>query len=167
MTHLSLVYSVVVEDCFMQQIYLTLYPRSKSTKPKLAGNIFPKVLLNHAFDSSVQFSALLTVGNTANYCIVIAQLYSKGECHGIHSFIVQVRDEDTHMPLPGIKVGEIGVKMGLNAVNNGFLGFENVRIPRNNMLMKYAKVLEVRISYNRRCWRVLSITSSTGEKQTF
>ncbi|KAJ8736601.1 hypothetical protein PYW08_007257 [Mythimna loreyi] len=82
------------------------------------------------------------LGNTANYCIVIAQLYSKGECHGIHSFIVQVRDEDTHMPLPGIKVGEIGVKMGLNSVNNGFLGFENVRIPRTNMLMKHAKVLE-------------------------
>ncbi|XP_022821685.1 probable peroxisomal acyl-coenzyme A oxidase 1 isoform X1 [Spodoptera litura] len=82
------------------------------------------------------------LGNTANYCIVIAQLYSKGECHGIHSFIVQVRDEDTHMPLPGIKVGEIGVKMGLNAVNNGFIGFENVRIPRTNMLMKHAKILE-------------------------
>ncbi|KAF9423218.1 hypothetical protein HW555_001287 [Spodoptera exigua] len=71
-----------------------------------------------------------------------SQLYSKGECHGIHSFIVQVRDEDTHMPLPGIKVGEIGVKMGLNAVNNGFIGFDNVRIPRTNMLMKHAKVLE-------------------------
>ncbi|XP_047019172.1 probable peroxisomal acyl-coenzyme A oxidase 1 [Helicoverpa zea] len=82
------------------------------------------------------------LGNTANYCIVIAQLYSKDECHGIHSFIVQVRDEETHMPLPGIKVGEIGVKMGLNSVNNGFLGFEKVRIPRTNMLMKHAKVLK-------------------------
>lgn len=87
---------------------------------------------------------LLTVGNTANYCIVIAQLYIKGECYGIHSFIVQVRDEDTHMPLPGIKVGEIGVKMGLNSVNNGFLGFDKVRIPRTHMLMKHAKVLKVR-----------------------
>ncbi|KAF9803303.1 hypothetical protein SFRURICE_007149 [Spodoptera frugiperda] len=82
------------------------------------------------------------LGNTVNYCIVIAQLYSKGECHGVHSFIVQVRDEDTHMPLPGIKVGEIGVKMGLNAVNNGFIGFDKVRIPRTNMLMKHAKILE-------------------------
>ncbi|XP_037298722.1 probable peroxisomal acyl-coenzyme A oxidase 1 isoform X2 [Manduca sexta] len=82
------------------------------------------------------------LGNTANYCIVIAQLYTKGQCHGIHSFIIQVRDEETHMPLPGIKVGDIGPKMGLNAVNNGFMGFDNIRIPRRNMLMKYAQVLE-------------------------
>ncbi|CAK1601685.1 unnamed protein product [Parnassius mnemosyne] len=82
------------------------------------------------------------LGHSANYCIVVAQLYTKGVCHGIHSFIVQVRDEDTHMPLPGMKVGEIGVKLGLNAVNNGFLGFDNVRIPRSHLLMKHAQVLE-------------------------
>ncbi|XP_026731719.1 probable peroxisomal acyl-coenzyme A oxidase 1 [Trichoplusia ni] len=82
------------------------------------------------------------LGNTANYCIVMAQLYTKGKCQGIHSFIVQVRDEETHIPLPGIKVGEMGAKMGLNIVNNGFLGFEHVRIPRTNMLMKHAQVLE-------------------------
>ncbi|CAH2049992.1 unnamed protein product, partial [Iphiclides podalirius] len=82
------------------------------------------------------------LGHTANYCIVVAQLYTKGQCHGIHSFIVQVRDEDTHMPLPGMKVGEIGAKLGLNSVNNGFLGFDNVRIPRSHMLMKHAQVLK-------------------------
>ncbi|KPJ09433.1 putative peroxisomal acyl-coenzyme A oxidase 1 [Papilio machaon] len=82
------------------------------------------------------------LGQTANYCIVVAQLYTKGQCHGIHSFIIQVRDEETHMPLPGIKIGEIGAKLGLNAVNNGFLGFDNYRIPRTNMLMKHAQVLE-------------------------
>lgn len=85
------------------------------------------------------------MGQTANYCIVVAQLYAKGQCHGIHSFIVQVRDEETHMPLAGMKVGEIGAKLGLNSVNNGFLGFDNVRIPRSHMLMKHAQVLEVSI----------------------
>ncbi|CAK1544436.1 unnamed protein product [Leptosia nina] len=82
------------------------------------------------------------LGHTVNYCIVVAQLYTKGQCHGIHSFIVQVRDEETHEPLPGIKVGDIGAKLGLNAVNNGFLGLDNVRIPRTQMLMKHAQVLE-------------------------
>ncbi|KAL6423736.1 hypothetical protein ACFW04_010310 [Cataglyphis niger] len=42
----------------------------------------------------------------------------------------------------GIKIGEIGTKLGMNASNNGFLGFENVRIPRENMLMKNSQVLE-------------------------
>ncbi|XP_037298571.1 probable peroxisomal acyl-coenzyme A oxidase 1 [Manduca sexta] len=82
------------------------------------------------------------LAHTANYCIVMAQLYTNGQCHGIHAFIVQLRDEETHMPLPGIKVGEIGAKLGMNGTNNGFLGFENFRIPRDNMLMKNAKVLE-------------------------
>ncbi|KPJ09436.1 putative peroxisomal acyl-coenzyme A oxidase 1 [Papilio machaon] len=82
------------------------------------------------------------LAHTANYCVVMAQLYTQGKCHGIHPFIVQLRDEETHMPLPGIKVGEIGAKLGMNGTNNGFLGFENVRIPREHMLMKNSKVLE-------------------------
>jgi hypothetical protein len=44
---------------------------------------------------------VLTVGQTANYAVVVAQLYAKGVCHGIHPFIVQLRDEDTHKPMPG------------------------------------------------------------------
>ncbi|CAH0694980.1 unnamed protein product [Spodoptera exigua] len=82
------------------------------------------------------------LGNTANYCIVVAQLYTKGECHGTHPFIVQIRDEDTHMPLPGITVGEIGPKMGFNTADNGFLGFDHYRIPREHMMMKNAQVLK-------------------------
>ena len=82
------------------------------------------------------------LGQTANYAVVVAQLYTKGECRGIHPFIVQLRDEVTHRPLPGIKLGEIGTKLGMNATNNGFLGFENVRIPRESMMMKNSQVLE-------------------------
>ncbi|KAJ9577675.1 hypothetical protein L9F63_005755, partial [Diploptera punctata] len=82
------------------------------------------------------------LGQTANYAIVVAQLHTKGVCHGIHPFIVQLRDEETHKPLSGIKIGEIGTKLGMNATNNGYLGFDNVRIPREHMLMKNAQVLE-------------------------
>lgn len=81
------------------------------------------------------------LGLTANYAVVIAQLYSKGKHHGIQPFIVQLRDEDTHMPLPGIDIGDIGTKLGMKSVNNGYLGFKNVRVPRKNMLMKNAQVL--------------------------
>ena len=82
------------------------------------------------------------LGHTANYAVVVAQLYTKGQCRGIHPFIVQLRDENTHEPLPGIKIGEIGSKLGMNGTNNGFLGFESVRIPREHMLMKNSQVLE-------------------------
>ncbi|XP_046423229.1 probable peroxisomal acyl-coenzyme A oxidase 1 isoform X1 [Neodiprion fabricii] len=82
------------------------------------------------------------LGQTANYAVVVAQLYTQGQCKGIHPFIVQLRDEDTHEPLPGIQIGEIGTKLGMNATNNGFLGFDHVRIPREHMLMKNSQVLE-------------------------
>lgn len=81
------------------------------------------------------------MGHSANYAVVVAQLYTKGQCHGIHPFVVQLRDEETWMPMPGIKIGEIGPKLGMKSVNNGYLGFEHVRIPRKNMLMRNNKVL--------------------------
>ncbi|XP_054635959.1 peroxisomal acyl-coenzyme A oxidase 1 isoform X2 [Dunckerocampus dactyliophorus] len=80
------------------------------------------------------------LGKTSNYAIVLAQLYTQGNCHGLHAFIVPIRDMNTHQPLPGIVVGDIGPKFGFNEVDNGFLKLDHVRIPRDNMLMKYAKV---------------------------
>ncbi|CAH0690973.1 unnamed protein product [Chilo suppressalis] len=82
------------------------------------------------------------LGQTANHCIVVAQLYSREKCYGVHAFLVQIRDSETHMPLPGIKVGDIGPKLGFQTANNGFLGFDHFRIPRKNMLMRNAQVLK-------------------------
>ncbi|CAH0405627.1 unnamed protein product [Chilo suppressalis] len=82
------------------------------------------------------------LGQTVNYCIVIAQLIINGKNYGTQPFMVQVRDEETHAPLPGIKIGEIGPKLGFNTVNNGFLGFDHHRIPRDRMLMKNTQVLK-------------------------
>lgn len=81
------------------------------------------------------------MGHVCNYCIVVAQLYIGGVSKGIQMFVLQVRDEDSHMPMPGIHIGEIGKKIGLNGINNGFLGLKNVRVPRLNMLMKNQQVL--------------------------
>uniref|UniRef100_A0A672HU91 Acyl-coenzyme A oxidase n=1 Tax=Salarias fasciatus TaxID=181472 RepID=A0A672HU91_SALFA len=80
------------------------------------------------------------LGKTSNHAIVLAQLHTRGNCHGLHAFIVPLRDMNTHQPLPGIVVGDIGPKFGFHEVDNGFLKLENVRIPRENMLMKYSKV---------------------------
>lgn len=48
--------------------------------------------------------------------------------YGPHAFVVQIRDMQTHLPLPGVTVGDIGPKFGYPAVDNGFLSFEFVRI---------------------------------------
>ncbi|KAM3922478.1 peroxisomal acyl-coenzyme A oxidase 1-like isoform 2-T2 [Leptodactylus fuscus] len=80
------------------------------------------------------------LGKTANYAVVVAQLYTQGECKGPHGFIVPIRQMGTHEPLPGVTVGDIGPKFGFEEVDNGFLKFDKVRIPRENMLMKHAQV---------------------------
>lgn len=80
------------------------------------------------------------LGKTANYAIVLAQLYHDNIHRGLHPFMVQIRDLDTHKPLPGIEVGEIGPRMGLKAADNGYLRLNNVVIPRANMLMKNAAI---------------------------
>ena len=44
------------------------------------------------------------------------------------------------MPLKGVKCGDMGPKMGYNSKNNGWCTFDQVRIPRDQMLMRYTKV---------------------------
>ncbi|XP_032900424.1 peroxisomal acyl-coenzyme A oxidase 1 isoform X2 [Amblyraja radiata] len=81
------------------------------------------------------------LGKTSNHAIVLAQLYTQGQCRGLHAFIVPIRKMGTHEPLPGVVVGDIGPKFGFDEVDNGFLKLENVRVPRENMLMRFAKVM--------------------------
>ncbi|XP_048466726.1 peroxisomal acyl-coenzyme A oxidase 1 isoform X3 [Rhincodon typus] len=81
------------------------------------------------------------LGKTSNHAIVLAQLYTQGQCKGLHAFIVPIRKMGSHEPLPGVVVGDIGPKFGYDEVDNGYLKLENVRVPRENMLMRYAKVM--------------------------
>uniref|UniRef100_A0A1A9VP18 Acyl-coenzyme A oxidase n=1 Tax=Glossina austeni TaxID=7395 RepID=A0A1A9VP18_GLOAU len=81
------------------------------------------------------------LGHTANYAVVVAQLYTMRKFRSLAPFIVQIRDEETHMPMPGVDIGEIGPKLGMKSGNNGYLGFKNVRVPLNHMLMKNQQVL--------------------------
>lgn len=80
------------------------------------------------------------LGKTANHVICMARLVTAGVDRGPHAFVVPIRAATTHAPLPGIAVGDIGGKMGYNAVDNGFLRFDAVRVPRRAMLMKHAQV---------------------------
>lgn len=82
------------------------------------------------------------MGHTCNHAVVFAQLYSLGKYHGLQPFIIQLRDFETHKPMKGVTIGDIGNKVGFGSVNNGFLGFENVRVPLKNMLMRHSRVLE-------------------------
>lgn len=80
------------------------------------------------------------MGFLANWALVYAKLIVNNKSHGVQAFMVPIRDLNTHKPLPGIEVGDIGPKIGYTNKDNGFLRFTNCRIPRFNMLAKYIKV---------------------------
>ena len=77
---------------------------------------------------------------SANMCVAAANLIVHGKNHGIHMFLVALRDEISHDIMPGITIGDCGLKQGLNGVDNGFIAFRNVRIPLYNLLDRITQV---------------------------
>jgi acyl-CoA oxidase len=51
----------------------------------------------------------------------MANLIIDGHNYGMHPFIVPIRDPVTHRALRGIAIGEIGPKMGVPSMDNGFI----------------------------------------------
>ncbi|CAL5436943.1 unnamed protein product [Camellia sinensis] len=83
------------------------------------------------------------LGKVSTHGVIYARLITDGRDHGVHGFIVQLRSLEDHSPLPGITVGDIGMKFGngaYNTMDNGVLRFDHVRIPRDQMLMRVSQV---------------------------
>ncbi len=70
---------------------------------------------------------------------VFAQLIVNGKNHGVHALLVPMRDKAGNL-LPGIRVEDCGYKLGLNGVDNGIIWFNNVRVPRENLLNRFGDV---------------------------
>jgi acyl-CoA oxidase len=78
-------------------------------------------------------------GKYATHAATFAQLIIGGESKGVHCFVVPIRDEDGN-DLPGIRTKDDGLKAGLNGVDNGQIWYDHVRVPRENLLNRYASV---------------------------
>ncbi|XP_004864495.1 peroxisomal acyl-coenzyme A oxidase 2 isoform X2 [Heterocephalus glaber] len=81
------------------------------------------------------------LGRSATHALVMAQLVCSGARQGIHGFMVPIRSLRDHSLLPGIAAGNIGPNMDLENADNGFLRLDHVRVPRENMLNRFAQVL--------------------------
>jgi acyl-CoA oxidase len=82
------------------------------------------------------------IGNAARdgrMAVVFAQLITGGRRYGVHAWLVPIRDEDGR-PLPGVTIGDDGVKAGLIGVDNGRLSFDHVPVPREMLLDRHGQV---------------------------
>ena len=83
------------------------------------------------------------IGNAAAHAelaVVFAQLEVAGEGHGVHAFVVPIRQDG--QPASGVRIEDDGLKMGLNGVDNGRIWFDRVRVPREALLNRFADVSE-------------------------
>src|ERR1700757_1174148 len=84
------------------------------------------------------------IGNAAvdgQFMVVFAQLHIGAANHGVHAFLVPIRDENGQ-PLPGVSIEDNGHKLGLNGVDNGRIWFQNIRLPKTELLNRFAEVTD-------------------------
>nr|CAD7409129.1 unnamed protein product [Timema poppensis] len=82
-----------------------------------------------------------SLGKCCTHSVLYAKLITPdGTNHGLHSFVVPIRNPTTLLPYPGVTVGDMGEKVGLNGFDNGFVMFDQYRIPRENLLNKNGDV---------------------------
>lgn len=82
------------------------------------------------------------IGNAALHgrmATVFAKLLIGESDYGVNAFLVPLRDEEGNN-LNGIAIQDCGRKMGLNGVDNGRIWFDRVRIPKENMLDRFASI---------------------------
>lgn len=84
------------------------------------------------------------IGNAALHgqtATVFAKLIIDGEDYGVNAFVVPLRTSEGKS-IQGVRIEDCGRKMGLNGVDNGVIYFDQVVIPKENMLDKFAAVNE-------------------------
>jgi acyl-CoA oxidase len=84
------------------------------------------------------------IGNAARdgvLAAVFCQLIVGGEGRGVHCVLVPLRDEAGNV-VDGVRIEDCGHKLGLNGVDNGRIYFDGIRVPRENLLDRYAQITD-------------------------
>ena len=84
------------------------------------------------------------IGNAAAHgqmATVFAKLIVDGKDYGVSALVVPLRDK-SGKTAEGVTIEDCGRKMGLNGVDNGKIHFNNVTIPYDNLLDRFASITE-------------------------
>lgn len=101
--------------------------------------ITKEFILNSPTETSRKFW-IGSLALTAKKAVVFTQLIVNGVRYGVHGFLVQIRDPETHKVLPGLTIGDCGDKLGAQGIDNGWIMFDKYRIPKVSLLNKYADI---------------------------
>ena len=82
------------------------------------------------------------LGWQATHVLCQAQTFVSGKYYGLQTFIVPIRDTKTYKIFEGVQAGDVGLKLGLPASDQGYLQFTKYEVPRENLLMRYITVKE-------------------------
>ena len=82
----------------------------------------------------------ISQGFTADKTVVLADLTVDGKRRGPHAFLMSLRQQGELVP--GVSVGDMGIKTTGNDLDNAWIAFDNVRLPRSALLNAHATVSE-------------------------
>ncbi|XP_037839057.2 peroxisomal acyl-coenzyme A oxidase 3 isoform X1 [Chlorocebus sabaeus] len=140
LSYIQKIFSMEIFGCFA----LTELSHGSNTKAiRTTAHYDPatKEFIIHSPDFEAAKFWVGNMGKTATHAVVFAKLHVPGDqCHGLHPFIVQIRDPKTLLPMPGVMVGDMGKKLGQNGLDNGFAMFHKVRVPRQSLLNRMGDV---------------------------
>ena len=88
----------------------------------------------------------ISQGFVADKAVVLADLIVKGESKGPHAFVMDFRSSGSLVP--GVKIDDMGSKTVGNDLDNAWIAFDNVTLPRTAMLSRYANLHPPRLSHS-------------------
>jgi len=82
----------------------------------------------------------ISQGFVADKTVVVADLLMDGKSLGPHAFMMSLRQEQNGDLVPGVTVGDMGPKTVGNDLDNAWVHFDHVRVPKSALLNKYADI---------------------------
>lgn len=81
----------------------------------------------------------ISQGLVADKTTVVANLRINGKSYGPHAFMMSLRENS--VPVTGVTHGDMGKKTIGNDLDNAWIAFDNVRLPKSSLLNRYADIV--------------------------
>lgn len=82
----------------------------------------------------------ISQGLVADKTVVVADLRMNGKSFGPHAFLTDLRKKGELVP--GVTLGDMGPKTVGNDLDNAWIAFEELRVPRSALLNRYADIVK-------------------------